>query len=65
MSFLIGHTLKNVYKDGQLKKLSTWKDLVVWSWFVTTKVLVPMMAIYLPKFHPNRVNDDKYLQAAA
>lgn len=64
MSFLIGHTLKSVYKDGQLKKLSTWKDLFSWSWFVTTKVLIPMLAIYLPKFHPSRVNDDKYLQVA-
>lgn len=65
MSFLIGYTLKKLYQEGQLKKLATWKDLLSWSWFVSTKVLIPMLAIYLPKFHPNRVNDDQYLQVTA
>jgi predicted metal-dependent hydrolase len=64
MGFLIGYTLKNVYKDGQLKKLSTWKDLLSWSYFVTSKVLIPMLTIYLPNFHPNNVDDSYYLQAA-
>jgi predicted metal-dependent hydrolase len=64
MGFLIGYTIKNVYKDGQLKKLSTWKELLSWSYFVTSKVLIPMLTIYLPKFHPNNTNDEQYLQAA-
>ena len=64
MGFLIGYTIKNVYKDGQLKKLSTWKDLFSWSYFVTSKVLLPMLAIYLPNFHPNNVDDSYYLREA-
>jgi hypothetical protein len=63
MGFLIGYTIKNVYKDGQLKKLSTWKDLFSWSYFVTSKVLLPMLTIYLPNFHPNNVDDKQYLRA--
>jgi predicted metal-dependent hydrolase len=64
MGFLIGYVIKNVYKDGQLKKLSTWKDLLNWTYFVTRKVLIPMLAIYLPNFHPDNTNDDQYLQVA-
>jgi len=64
MGFLIGYTIKNVYKDGQLKKLSTWKDLFSWSYFVTSKVLLPMLTIYLPNFHPNNVDDSYYLREA-
>jgi predicted metal-dependent hydrolase len=65
MSFLICHAIKNVYKDGQLKNLSTWKDLFSWSYFVTSKVLLPMLTIYLPNFHPNNVDDEQYLRVLA
>jgi hypothetical protein len=32
---------------------------------VTTKVLIPMLTIYLPGFHPNKVDDAKYMEVAA
>lgn len=64
MGFLIKHTLKKVYKEGHLKNWRTWVDLISWSVFVTTKVLVPMLTIYLPNFHPDNTNDDKYLRVA-
>lgn len=65
MGFLIKHTIKSVYKEGRLKHWKTWADLLSWSVFVTGKVLIPMLTIYLPNFHPNNVNDDRYLQVAA
>lgn len=64
MKFLISYTIRNVYKDGEMKKLKTIKDLVVWAMFVFTKVLVPMTKIYLPNFHPDNVNDERYLKTA-
>lgn len=64
MGSLIKHTIKKTMQEGQFKKLSTWKDLFVWVGFVSTKVLIPMLTIYLPKFHPNNVDDTKYLRMA-
>jgi len=60
---LIGYTLKHVYRDGGLKRLGVWKDLTVWGWFVTWKVLIPAMQIYLPSFHPNNHDDSKWVSA--
>lgn len=63
LKFLLGYTLKSVYKDGALTRLSTWKDLTVWAWFVLTTMLIPAMKIYLPNFHPDKVDDSKWLTA--
>lgn len=63
LKFLLGYTLKNVFVDGGLKKLSVWKDLIVWGWFVTWKVLIPTMQIYLPNFHPDNHDDSKWVSA--
>jgi hypothetical protein len=64
MKFLIGYTIKQTYKDGQFKNPKVIFDLIHWLAFVSFKVLLPMMKIYLPKFHPNNVDDSKYLQVA-
>jgi hypothetical protein len=32
---------------------------------MTTKVFVPMLKIYLPNFHPSKVDDRRYLEVAA
>lgn len=61
LRFMLGYTIKNVRKDGVFWRLSTLKDLFVWSAFVTTKVLIPALLIYLPGFHPNNIDDSKYL----
>lgn len=64
MGFLIKYTWRNVKKDGQLKNWRTWKDLVVWYCSLSFNVLIPMLTIYLPNFHPNNIDDSKYLEAA-
>jgi hypothetical protein len=63
LKFLWGYTLKKTYTDGALKDWRTWKDLVVWGWFVTWKVLIPAMQIYLPNFHPNNHDDSQWVAA--
>jgi predicted metal-dependent hydrolase len=65
MKFLIGYTLRKTITEGQFKHIGTWKDALVWSAFVTTNVLIPMLKIYLPNFHPSHINDDMYLQGVA
>ncbi len=62
MGSMIKHTLKETAKDCQLRNWRTWRDLMSWSFFVTTKVLIPMLTIYLPGFHPNKVDDTKYME---
>jgi len=62
MGGMIKHTIKETAKDGQLRNWRTWRDLMSWSFFVTTKVLVPMLTIYFPGFHPNKVDDTKYME---
>jgi hypothetical protein len=64
IGFLISYTIKKVYKDGQLKNWKTWVDLVCWFSFLFINLIIPMLTIYLPNFHPNHVNDDKYLLVA-
>lgn len=63
IKFLIAYTIKNVKKDGQLKNWVTWKDLAGWAWFVSSKVVLPAMKIYLPWFHPNNQDDSKWVLA--
>jgi len=61
---MIKYTIKQTAKDGQLYNWKTWRDLASWSFWVTTKLLIPMLSIYLPGFHPNNKDDAKYLQVA-
>jgi len=63
MKFLIGYTLSKTYSEGQFKRLSVWKDTLMWGAFVVMNVLIPMLSIYLPKFHPDNTNDEVYLNA--
>lgn len=65
MGGMIKHTIIQTAKDGQLRNWKTWRDLASWSFFVTTKVLIPMLSIYLPGFHPNNKDDSKYMEVPA
>jgi len=38
--------------------------LIDWGWWMTKKVLIPMLAIYIPRFHPNWFDDKRYEVAA-
>jgi predicted metal-dependent hydrolase len=64
LKFLLGYTLNKLKEDGVLHKPSTWKDLVVCFGYVGIKIGLPMLRIYLPGFHPDNIDDTRYLQAA-
>jgi len=61
IKFIVGHTLQGA-KHWRLKD---WIDFAHWAWHMTTKVFVPMLKIYLPGFHPNKVDDRRYLEVPA
>ena len=61
IKFIVGHTLKST----SFQRLRDWTDFAHWAWHMTTKVLVPMLKIYLPNFHPNNVDDSRYLEVPA
>jgi predicted metal-dependent hydrolase len=64
LKFLLGYTLNKLKEDGVLYKPSTWKDLAVCFGYVGIKIGLPMLRIYLPGFHPDNIDDTRYLQAA-
>jgi len=64
LKFLLGYTLNKLKEDGVLHKPSTWKDLAVCFGYVGIKIGLPMLRIYLPGFHPDNIDDTRYLQAA-
>lgn len=61
IKFIVGHTLKGV----SFWSLKDWTDLAHWMWHMTIKVFLPMLKVYLPNFHPNKVDDSRYLKVAA
>ena len=61
IKFIVSHTLQGV----SFRRLRDWTDFAHWSWHMTTKVFVPMLRIYLPNFHPNKVDDSRYLGVPA
>jgi predicted metal-dependent hydrolase len=63
IGFLLSYTIKKLKEEKLLWKVSTWKDLAVCFGYVVFKIGLPMLRIYLPKFHPNNVDDTKYVTA--
>jgi predicted metal-dependent hydrolase len=61
IKFIVGHTIQG----SSFRRLKDWTDFAHWAWHMTTKVFVPMLKIYLPNFHPSKVDDRRYLEAPA
>jgi predicted metal-dependent hydrolase len=61
IKFIVGHTLRG----SSFRRFKDWTDFAHWAWHMTTKVFVPMLKIYLPNFHPNRVDDSRYMEVPA
>lgn len=38
-------------------KPSNWAEMINWLWWMTRKVFIPMLTIYIPRFHPNWFDD--------
>lgn len=62
--YLMSHTIKSLKSDAVLWKPSTLIDLFGLSSILFIKVFLPSLSIYLPAFHPDNVDDSKYLSAA-
>jgi len=61
IKFIVGHTIQG----SSFRRLKDWTDFAHWAWHMTTKVFVPMLKIYLPNFHPSKVDDRRYLEVPA
>ena len=61
IKFIVGYTLQGFNPW----RVNSWGDFAFWAWHMTTKVFVPMLKIYLPNFHPNNVDDSRYLGVPA
>lgn len=61
IKFIVGHTIQG----SSFRRLKDWIDFAHWAWHMTTKVFVPMLKIYLPNFHPSKVDDRRYLEVPA
>jgi predicted metal-dependent hydrolase len=62
--YLLSHTIGSLKNDRVLWKFSTLVDLLCLSSILFFKVFLPSLSIYLPAFHPDNVDDSKYLRAA-
>ena len=58
IKFIVWH----VFRRTRFSGVRDYTDFAHWVWHMTTKVLVPMLKIYLPNFHPNKVDDSRYLE---
>jgi hypothetical protein len=54
-----------ILRDFNPKSLKDWIDFISLMWSMTVNVLFPMLKIYLPNFHPNKVDDSRYLEIPA
>lgn len=61
VKFIVGYT----FRRTKFSSLRDCLDFAHWAWHMTTKVLVPMLRIYFPHFHPNKVDDRRYVEVAA
>ena len=59
-AYVLGFIATNALKNIDWKKPKNWVDLLDWGWWMTKKVFIPMLAIYIPRFHPNWFNDQRY-----
>lgn len=60
-AYVLRHIFLMVLIKTDWKKPSNWLGAMNWGWWMTKRVLIPMLAIYLPNFHPNWFNDKEVL----
>lgn len=61
IKFIVGYAMRGFNPRSP----RSWADFAFWAWHMTIKVLVPMLKIYLPNFHPNKVDDSRYLETCS
>lgn len=59
-AYVLRFIATKVLESIDWKKPRNWLDSIDWGWWMTKKVLIPMLAIYIPQFHPNWFNDKRY-----
>ena len=63
-AYVLRFITTKVLESVDWKKPRQWLELIDWGWWMTKKVLIPMLAIYIPRFHPNWFDDKRYEVAA-
>jgi predicted metal-dependent hydrolase len=63
-AYVLRFITTKVLESIDWKKPANWLGFVDWAWWMTKKVLIPMLAIYIPRFHPNWFDDKRYEVAA-
>ena len=63
-AYVLGFITTKVLENIDWKKPKNWLYFIGWGWWMTKKVLIPMLAIYIPRFHPNWFDDKRYEVAA-
>ena len=56
--YVLSHIFAMVWRGTDWRRPANWTDAANLGWWMTKKVLVPMLAIYAPKFHPNWFKDE-------
>lgn len=55
--YVLGCIFSMIILRTDWSKPSNWVEMIDWLWWMTKKVFIPMLAIYIPSFHPNWFND--------
>ena len=63
-AYVLRFITTKILESVDWKKPRQWLELIDWGWWMTKKVLIPMLAIYIPRFHPNWFDDKRYEVAA-
>jgi predicted metal-dependent hydrolase len=63
--YVLKHVMHYILRDFNPKSPKDWIDFTSLMLSMTVNVLVPMLKIYLPNFHPNKVDDSRYLEIPA
>lgn len=59
--YVLRFILSMILRETDWRRVSNWLEFVNLMWWMTKKVFVPMLAIYIPKFHPNWFSDERAL----
>lgn len=56
-AYVLKFIFRHVIQKTDWSKAANWIEMANWMWWMTKKVFIPMLAIYIPRFHPNWFND--------
>jgi predicted metal-dependent hydrolase len=63
--FIISYVFNKLKQDGSFKRISTYPELLIVSFIVFKGIFLPSTKVFFNGFHPNNVDDTKYMRMAA